>query len=118
MNMVVPVSRGVNGCGCNRGLGQYSADSPLDTSGVTIAPPSFMGPCPGGAVMNPQTGDCVMPTSPSSYVAPANSTAMALAVPTTSNALATMFSTVPGSTWVIVGGLVVAAMFMGGGRRR
>jgi hypothetical protein len=87
-----------------RGMGQYEGSVEgitVDTSGVQIAAPTFVGPCPGGAVMNPQTGVCVMPSSPTPYVAP-NAPAAPSALP----------------SWLLpVGlGLLGLAMFMGAKR--
>jgi hypothetical protein len=56
------------------GMGQYSTDTgvTINTSGVQIASPSFVGPCPSGTVMNPQTGACVTGSTPTSYSTPSD----------------------------------------------
>ncbi len=69
-----PVTGDTYGLGSvrRRGMAQYSADTGLnlDTSAVQIVAPLFVGPCQGGQVMNPQTGVCTTPSSPTPFQAP------------------------------------------------
>jgi hypothetical protein len=81
--------RGVGHLGRRRGVGQYSADTgldtPLDTSAVQIVAPTFVGPCPvAGQLMNPQTGVCLTASTPTPYVDPSIAAASGNSVTTPS----------------------------------